>query len=88
MTSAGFTLASEPMKRDESRFYSAELNYAGLFDTGPGLRTHIRIEMQLEGPALAPVERSISSLIALARREVPEVAAFRVSIRSKPQRTN
>lgn len=76
LTSARFTLAGEPMKRDESRFYSAELNYAGLFDTGPGLRAHIRIEMQLEGPTLAPVDRPISSLIAIAGRGAPEVAAF------------
>ncbi len=62
LTSAGFTLASEPMKRDESRFYSAALNYAGLFDTGPGLRSHIRIEMRLECPALATVDRPIDAV--------------------------
>jgi hypothetical protein len=62
LTSAGLTLANGSMRRDESRFYSAALNYAGLFDTGRGLRSHIRIEMQLESPALATVDRTIDAV--------------------------
>ena len=76
LTEAGFMLAGEPMKRDESRFFSADLAYPSLFATGPGLRAHIRVEMQLEPAALAPIKRPIGSLIALAQRQNPEVTAF------------
>lgn len=45
LNDAGFTLAGEPSKRDENRFFSADLPYPSIFDSGPGLRPHIRIEM-------------------------------------------
>ena len=73
---AGFVLAGEPSKRDENRFFSADLFYPSLFDTGPGLRPHIRVEMSLTAPALPPIARPITSLIAMAQRNPPEVAAF------------
>jgi hypothetical protein len=76
LATAGFALAGEPMKRDESRFFSADLAYPSLFPTGPGLRAHIRVEMQLEPAALAPIERPIGSLVAQAQRQNPEVPAF------------
>jgi hypothetical protein len=76
LTDAGFTLAGEPLKRDESSFFSADLLYPSLFDTGPGLRPHLRVEMSLSGAALPPIARPISSLIAMAQRHPPEVAAF------------
>ncbi len=76
LTGAGFELAGEPAKRDENRFFSAELFYPGIFDTGPGLRPHIRVEMLLMPPELPPVARPIGSLIAIAQRQPPEVAAF------------
>ena len=76
LTSAGFTLAGEPMRRDESRFFSADLAYPSLFESGPGLRAHIRVEMQLEDPALPSIERPIGSLISFVNRQAPEVAAF------------
>jgi hypothetical protein len=76
LATAGFTLAGEPMKRDENRFFSADLAYPSLFPTGPGLRPHIRVEMQLEPPVLAPIERPIGSLITQAQRQDDEVAAF------------
>lgn len=47
LTEAGFTLAGDPVKRDESSFFSAELFYPSLFATGPSLRPHIRVEMSL-----------------------------------------
>ena len=76
LTGAGFVLAGEPAKRDENRFFSAELFYEGMFGTGLGLRPHIRVEMLLMPPALPPVARPIGSLIAIAQRQPPEVAAF------------
>jgi hypothetical protein len=76
LTGVGFTLDDEPFKRDENQFFSAALFYPGLFDTGRGLRPHIRVEMSLMAPALPTVTRPISSLIAMAQSEPPEVAAF------------
>jgi hypothetical protein len=76
LTAAGFTLAEEPMKRDESRFFSAALLYPTLFGTSPGLRPHIRIEMSMSPPALPPIARPIGSLIGAAQGKPPEVAEF------------
>ena len=76
LTEAGFVLAGEPTRADENRFFSADLFYPNQFDTSPGLRPHIRVEMTLRAPALPPIARPIASLIALAQREPPEVAAF------------
>ena len=76
LTEAGFTLAGDPVKRDESSFFSAELFYPSLFATGPGLRPHIRVEMSLLPAALPPVARPIASLIAAAQGNPPEIAAF------------
>lgn len=73
---AGFELASEPYKRDENRFFSVELLFPSLFDTGRGLRPHLRVEMSLEAPALRPVMRPIGSLITQVQGQAPEVAAF------------
>jgi predicted nucleotidyltransferase component of viral defense system len=76
LTEAGFVLAGEPTRADENHFFSADLFYPNLFDTSPGLRPHIRVEMTLRAPALPPIARPIASLIALSQREPPEVAAF------------
>jgi hypothetical protein len=76
LTEAGFVLADEPFKRDENRFFSADLLYPSLFETGPGLRPHIRVEMSLKASTLEPVARPIASLISMAQRNPPEVAAF------------
>jgi hypothetical protein len=76
LADAGFTLAGEPSKRDENRFFSADLFYPSMFDSGPGLRPHIRVEMSLTAPALSPIARPIKSLIAMAQGHPPEVAAF------------
>lgn len=73
---AGFELVDEPYKRDENRFFSVELLFPSLFDTGRGLRPHIRVEMSLEGPALPPVMRPIGSLIAQIQGAASEIAAF------------
>jgi predicted nucleotidyltransferase component of viral defense system len=76
LTEAEFTLDGAPIKRDESRFFSVNLFYPSLFVTGPGLRTHLRVEMTLMPPALPPVARPIASLIGMAERKPPEVTAF------------
>lgn len=77
LTGAGFILTGDPYKRDENRFFSANLLYPTLFGTGAGLRPHIRVEMSLMPPALPPIARPIGSLIAVARGKPPEVASFR-----------
>ena len=76
LTAAGFELAGKPDVGNESRFFSAELAYGTEFGAGRGLRPHIRVEMSFQAPALPPVARPIRSLIAMARRAPPEVAAF------------
>jgi hypothetical protein len=76
LTDAEFTLDGEPMKRDESQFFSVNLFYPSLFAAIPGLRPHLRVEMTLTPPALPPIARPIGSLIGMAERTPPEVPAF------------
>jgi hypothetical protein len=76
LTALGFVLAEKPLVRNDSRFFSAELAYPSIFDTGPGLRPHIRVEMTFMAPALPPIARPIRSLIATAQGNLPEVPIF------------
>lgn len=76
LSEAGFDVVGEPLVRDVSRFFSADLAYEAEFGVGQGLRAHLRVEMSFEPPRLPPTPRPIGSLIAVARREPPEVAAF------------
>lgn len=76
LAQAGFPLMGAPRRRDENRFFSAELLFPSMFPPGPGLRSHIRIEMSLEAPALPPVARPIGSLISQVQGKPPEIAAF------------
>jgi Nucleotidyl transferase AbiEii toxin, Type IV TA system len=73
---AGFTLAGDPVRRDENQFFSANLFYPSMFATGPGLRPHIRVEMSLKSPALPQIARPIASLIGMAQQKPPEITAF------------
>jgi hypothetical protein len=70
---AGFQLVAEPLVRDVSRFFSADLAYEAEFGAGQGLRPHIRVEMTFQAPALPPSGRPIGSPIAAAQREPLEV---------------
>ncbi len=76
LTAAGFVVGDDVLKRDESSFFSAALFYPAVFDTGPGLRPHIRIEMSLNAATLPPIARPLGSLIALAQNQPPEIAVF------------
>jgi hypothetical protein len=76
LSRAGFELIGKPFARNENRFFSADLAYKSEFDTAPGLRPHLQIEMTFQAPALTPVERPIRSLIAQAQGKEPEVPAF------------
>jgi hypothetical protein len=76
LTAAGFVVGDDVLKRDESSFFSAALFYPALFDPGPGLRPHIRIEMSLDAATLPPIARPIGSLVTLAQNRPPEIAAF------------
>jgi predicted nucleotidyltransferase component of viral defense system len=73
---AGFGAVEEPLVRDVSRFFSANLAYDAEFGAGQGLRPHIRVEMSFEAARLPPVPRPIRSLVAIAQREPPEVTSF------------
>jgi Nucleotidyl transferase AbiEii toxin, Type IV TA system len=73
---AGFELIDKAFVRNENRFFSADLAYRSEFDTAPGLRPHLQIEMTFQAPALSPVARPIRSLVAQAQGKEPEVAAF------------
>jgi hypothetical protein len=76
LTSAGFELINPPIVGNASRFFSADLAYDAEFGAGQGLRPHIRVEMSFVAPALPPSARSVCSLVAMAQRQPPEVAAF------------
>jgi hypothetical protein len=76
LTEADFILAGDPTRAAENHFFSADLFDSNLFDTGPGLRPHVRVEMTLRPPALPPIARPIASLIGMAQQKPPEVAAF------------
>jgi len=76
LSSAGFQLEREPLSGNESRYFSAALAYGAEFGPGQGLRPHIRVEMTFEAPALPAVARSISSLIAVAQSQPPEVRSY------------
>jgi hypothetical protein len=76
LSSSGFAILGEPGAGNVSRYFSADLAYGAQFDTGQGLRPHIRIEMSFRAPALPPVGRPIRSLIGAAERKEPEVPSF------------
>ena len=76
LAGAGFDLVEEPLVRDVSRFFSANLAYEAEFEAGRGLRPNIRVEMSFDAPALAPVARPIRSLIAAAQHEPHEITSF------------
>ncbi len=74
--SAGLQAIGEPISRDGSSFFSAKFAYPNAFDPVAGLRPYIQVEMTFAAPALPAVERPLRSLIALAQKQEPEVAAF------------
>jgi hypothetical protein len=76
LTAENFVLVEKPDVGNESRFFSADLAYGAEFGAGQGLRPHIRVEMSFQAPALPPVARPIRSLIVIAQRQPPEIAAF------------
>lgn len=73
---AGFELIGKAHARNENRFFSADLAYKSEFDTAPGLRPHLQIEMTFQTPALPSIARPIRSLVAQAQGKDAEVAAF------------
>jgi hypothetical protein len=76
LTSKGFELVGNPLIGNESQFFAADLAYPSRFTAARGLRPHIRVEMSFHEPALKPIDRPISSFIALAAKQPPEVASF------------
>ncbi len=76
LTGSDFELVDKPLIGNESQFFSADLAYQSQFTTGPGLRAHIKVEMSFYAPALNPIVRPVSSLIAQAQKQPPEVPAF------------
>ena len=76
-------------KRDENRFFSADFSYPSLFDTGRGLRPHIRVEMTLEPPDAA-ADRTADRLAdrRSAEHSRPKWRPSSASIRSRPRPTS
>lgn len=72
----GFALVGDVLKRNESRFFSADLAYPSQFAAAPGLRPFVRVEMTFDAPALPGVSRPISSLVTQALNKPAEIAAF------------
>jgi hypothetical protein len=60
------------LERDESSFFSAAFFCPALFDTGTGLRPHIRIEMSLHAAALPPIARPIASPVTLTEKSAAD----------------
>ena len=73
---AGFELIEDPLVRNENKYFAADLAYNSEFGPAPGLRTHLKIEMSFQTPALPAIERPIRSLVAQAQGKEPEIAAF------------
>ena len=76
LAAAAFEPMGELVKRDENRFFSAEFLFPSLFDTRRGLCPYISVEVSLAPPGLPAAKRSISSLIAQADGQSPEVPAI------------
>ena len=76
LTDNAFDLVDDPLVGNESQFFSASFAYPGRVTPARGLRPHIRVEMSFHAPALKPIDRPISSLIALAVKRPPEVGRF------------
>ena len=76
LTANNFRLAGEPLVGNESRFFSADLNYPSLFAAGQGLRPHLRVEMSFHTTALPPINRPLQSLMSQAQEQLPEVPSF------------
>lgn len=76
LTSNGFELVGDVFKRNESRFFQANLAYASHFEAVQGLRPFVRVEMVFDAPALSPVERPLSSLLSRTLRQPAEITAF------------
>lgn len=76
MAAQDFQLIGDARARDASRFFNADFNYPSQFNTGQGLRPHLRLEMSFEPPALEPIGRPIQSLVSRAQKQAPEIAEF------------
>lgn len=76
LTANEFELVGEPLIGNESQYFAADLAYPSHFDTGQGLRPHLRIEMSFHMPALKPITRPLQSLMAQAQKQPPEVSSF------------
>ena len=75
LSAADFELIQPPHVRNQSNFFSAEFAYPSGFDTAPGLRPHLRMEMTFQAPALPTIQRPIRSLVAQALGQGPDILA-------------
>jgi predicted nucleotidyltransferase component of viral defense system len=76
LATADFKLLGEPQIGNEGKFFAADFAYQSQFDTGPGLRAHLRVEMTFQSPALPAIAHPIQSLVSRAQKQAPEIAAF------------
>ena len=76
MRMAGFGLLAEPKVRDNSRCVEMTFDYGATQQVPDGLRNHLKVEMTMERPRLAPIGRPIRSFVCQGRGQQPEVAAI------------
>lgn len=69
----GFALVAEPMVRDESRFFSLELDYGATFTNRPRLRQHLRVEVRFIPPKIPVVFRPVQSLLGHTEQKAAEI---------------
>lgn len=76
MAAQDFQVIGDVKASNSSRLFNADFNYPSQFNTGQGLRPHLRLEMSFAPPALEPIAHPIHSLVSRAQRQAPEIAEF------------
>lgn len=73
LTNIGFKIIGEPMRGNEGRFLRINFDYGATRKVASALRDGLQLEITFEAPKRDPIARPVSSLVAQARREAPEV---------------
>lgn len=73
LTGIGFKILGEPMVGNEGRFLRINFDYGATRKATSALREGLQLEITFEAPKRDPIARPVSSLVAQARREAPEV---------------
>lgn len=62
--------------RNSSSFFQLQVSYPQVFPIPKELRNHIKLEVTFEEPTLPPENRPLTSFVAQAKREDPEVQSI------------